>query len=245
MAEGRSAVRRWWWLVVAGLLLGAGAGFVVGQQVSRLESTSELLILGASGADPTLDSALEGNQYVNARMPTYAALAATDSVTDRAAVALSLPEGSLAGAVTAVAAPDTTLLEISVTGLTPQDAADRCAAITAALQATIGETENIAGQPVRVQLAVVSAASLPDAAPLPRGVIAIIGAVLGLVLGVLAMLGAARNDRTSRHGTAYDSSRTTLNPALPNGRPLPPRAPRRPAAPGADVTGGPAGRERP
>lgn len=244
--ERANPIRRWWWLIIVGLILGAGVGYVLGQQMGKLESSSALLVLGAGGVAPTGDSALESNQYVNARMPTYAAVASTDSVTQRATAQLGLPADALTGTIAAVAVPDTTLVELTVTGPTPQAAQDRAAAVTAALQAAIEESENLVGQPPRVQLSVVSAASLPEAPLLPGRVILIIGAVLGLVIGIIAMVIVGRQERTSQQRrSAYDVSQAGRTSAiqLPNGRPLPPRAPRRSGSASGDIVGQ-SGRER-
>lgn len=155
-AEARSRPSGWWWVLALGVVLGAAAGgTVAGQAAAQSTSTSAVLVLGTL-TDGTADSALTSNQYVNQRMLTYPSIAVSDLVTQPAAQRLSLPPGELAGTITATVVPDATVIDLQVTGPTPEEAKRRNDAVTAALQAAITQTENLPGQPPRVQLSVVS-----------------------------------------------------------------------------------------
>lgn len=244
MAEERGgATRRWWWLIVVGLVIGAGAGNVLGQASETNVSTAQVLVNPAGGIE--IDIAYTGNQYVSARMPTYAALASTDSVTDRATEALGIEPGSLVGAVTAtVGTVDATVIDLAVTGPSPQEAQGRATAVVDALQAVLLETENPPAQPPRVNLNVISPASLPDAAPLGATTVMIIGAVVGLLGGAVAFSVLSRRDRAAqRRRDTYDAGLSARGQAdgrgsATNGRAAPPPvSPRRPAPTGDGYPG--------
>lgn len=239
MVDDQASTPRRLWVIVAGLLAGALIGLVLGQSAGTSVSTSELLVSGSISLDPNTDTALQSNQYVSQRMPTYAQLASSDVVTGPATEQLGLEPGSLTGAVVATAVPETAVVQLEVSGPSPQAAQDRATAVTAALRTAIENIENIPASPTapaqnRVRLSVVSEAGLPSAPRLSSTVLLVLGAVVGLGIGVAVRFELGRRERAEqRRRPAYDPTGGSMTTALPsrtpNGRAPTPSAVARPA----------------
>lgn len=185
----RTALRRGMWVVLlAGVLLGGlSAAYVLRAEGAGVTSTAQLVVTGR--AESSQDNALTASQYVNQRMSTYAAVATTDAVLDPAADSLGVDGSALAGAVTAVVPLQTTVIDVAVTGDAPRQAQERAQAVLVSLSDQITELETQPGASARVDVRVLSSASLPAVAALPSvPVAAAVGLVLGLLLGVAAVV---------------------------------------------------------
>jgi capsular polysaccharide biosynthesis protein len=178
-------LRRGWWVIVLLTALGALTAAVVTLTVAPTYVAQTTVYVSVGGGQSTTDL-VSGNSFATQRATTYADLAETTTVLDRAAA--SLGDGSnvdqLRDSLNASARPDTSLVDITATGDDPKLVADRANAVAAALTAEAPLLD--APSPVSpVRLAVVQPAEQPETAtaPRPRNNI-LIGIAVGLVLGV-------------------------------------------------------------
>lgn len=241
-----------------GIVVGLGAGYVVGGKLSStLTSSSQLVVQGALtvGAPDPADAALTSNQYVSQRMLTYPGIATSDRVITPAAEQLGLEPGEIAGTITATAVADSSILDIAVTGPTPEEAQRRAEAVTNAVIGAIEGLENPPSPaPARVDLQVISPAGLPDEPAIGPTLAAVIGAVLGGLIGAASMVSLASGHRAKqRRRDTYQGSfpdRADMTPRT-NGAgaaAVPPRRPAPPPARSAEATTSlrvEPGRERP
>lgn len=245
MSDARSRPSGWWWVLALGIVVGLVGGFLVGNKLSStVTSTSQLVVQGVltDGAPDPADAVLTSNQYVNQRMLTYPGIATSDRVITPAAEQLGLAPAEIAGTITATAVTDSSILDVAVTGSSPEEAQRRAEAVTNAIIGAIEGLENPPPPaPARVDLQVISPAGLPDPPPIGPALAAVIGALLGGLIGAVSMVRLANSHRaTQRRRDTYQDSfpeRADLSPrtngtaAAPPRRPAPPTAPVRPADP--------------
>lgn len=181
-----AVLRRGVWIivVVAVLFANLAAIFVIRADGKGVTSQAQLVVTGRA-ATSSQDSAYTASQYVNQRMSTYAEVATSDVVLQPAANALGVDEADLTGAVTATVPLQTTVLALAVTGTNPQQAQQRTQAVLRALSDQITKLETQSGDPTRVDVRILSVASLPARSSLPSVPLA---AIAGLLLGVLLAL---------------------------------------------------------
>jgi capsular polysaccharide biosynthesis protein len=180
-----SGTKRWWfWVVLAGLLIGAAAGGAGSYVLSHRPYTSFAEILVTGQATDT-DSAFASNQYVSRQMTTYAQIASSEQVARPAAKTLGGDAAALSQRITAEVEGDTTVLKISVSGATPEATQKEAKAVVGSFINVVTTLETSNGKP-RVQLRSITDPVLPLARSLPPMIVLILGgAVAGLVLAVL------------------------------------------------------------
>src|SRR4051812_20475406 len=67
------SLRRGWWIVLLGVLLGgAASGLVIVTSTPRYEATTELFVSTSGSSD--LATAVQGNEFTQQRMASYAQL---------------------------------------------------------------------------------------------------------------------------------------------------------------------------
>ncbi|MFC7448792.1 Wzz/FepE/Etk N-terminal domain-containing protein [Rhodococcus daqingensis] len=206
-SEFLSAVRRRWRLfvavVVACAAIGVGCALVV---PAGYVSTVQLLV-AIDGT--TTASAYENDQVVSGRVNSYVALLTSEAVAQRVVDELGLTTSAreLAGDVNAtIVPPRTAVIDVAVTGESPDQArllADTVArefiTYTDALESPTGTDDQ------KIRTSIVTTASVPRAG-LPRPLtFGVLGALVGLVLGSVAVWLRSSTDpviRTSERAAA-------------------------------------------
>lgn len=205
----RILTRRWRAIIAAtlvGTALGMLATFVTEPQF-RADST--LFVSLQAGADTT--DLNQGNSFAQARVRSYASLAASPQVTEAVvnALGLTMTPAELAKHITAAAQPDTVLLRLTVTDTSPERAARICNAAATRFAALVMQLERPAtSERSPVQLSVTEPATAPSEPFSPRP-------GLNLALGLLAGLGVGAGLAVARESldSSVHSTRT-LSEAL-------------------------------
>ena len=182
----------WWaWVLVAGLVVGgAGGGWLSHHLDAKPYTSSSQVLVSGRFTDNQVDSAYTSNQYVDQRMSTYAAVANSEQVTGPAARQLHSDPATVAGETSATVVDGTTVLNLTVTGPTPEQAHANGVAVTSAFVAAITELETIGGGESRVALSVITPSDTPGARNLPGMAVwlgggALAGAVLFGLIGLI------------------------------------------------------------
>lgn len=196
-------------MVIAGLL---GAGYAVRAENSGFTSSAEIVVTGNSSSSQ--DSAYTASQYVTNRMSTYAAVATSEAVITPAASSLAVATGDLAGAVAAAVVPNTTVLDLTVSGSTPTEAQRRATAVTAALSRAIVDLETGVTGPAAVSVKVLNSASKPGPSSVPSPlVVGLIVLGVGLLLGlVLLAVERLRGPQRRAWGSFFPPGREAPEP---------------------------------
>jgi capsular exopolysaccharide synthesis family protein len=181
------ARKRWRVIALVTLLvLGvAAAGSALATKVYESRTQFFVSITGANDSG----ALLQGSTFTQQRVKSYAQLLTTPRVLDQVAQATGVDASDLDERVTATTPPDTVLIDVAVRDPDPEAARAVAAAIAEVFPDTVTELESPAGgESSPVKVTVVQPPSIPDApvSPQPLRNIAI-----GLVLGLLAGLGAA------------------------------------------------------
>jgi tyrosine-protein kinase len=194
-----SVLRRGWWVVVLLTVLGAGAALAVTYATTPTYYARATVVVATVG-DASPNGLQQGNVFAMQRTPTYAELATTTAVLDRAAIALGGGNdvADLRGSVTSVARPETALIDIEAQG---SDAAVVAARANAVAQGLTVEAQLIDAPGIvsPVRLTVVEPAAQPEVAttPRPRNNL-LIGIVAGLVVGLAIVVVADALDTRIR-----------------------------------------------
>ncbi len=188
------ALRRYWYVVAAGALLGAlAAGLLVRLMPATYEASSTVLLSAPKTASP-----VDGSTYLDNRMPTYAELIRSPPVLDEAARILgtSADRDILAERTTAFVPDATSLLVLTARGADPRSAADLSNAVTKAFVELAPGLDNPA-RPL-LQVEVLEEAEPPKAEAGFSPVLLLgVGLVLGTTAGLLvALVAASRRQRT-------------------------------------------------
>ncbi|MGY1671005.1 polysaccharide biosynthesis tyrosine autokinase [Geodermatophilus sp. SYSU D00710] len=196
-----AALRGAWWLPLIGLLIGATAALAFSLTQTRLYETSTQLFVSTTDS-ATAYEALQGSQFLQERVSSYAQLVQGEELSARVVDDLDLestPE-EVSSQLTASVVPDTVLISVAVTDPSPERARDIARAIGVHFPRLVAELETPEGLPSSpVKVTVVDRPELPDVASSPmvsRDVV--IGGLAGFLLGALVAVARARLDRTIR-----------------------------------------------
>ena len=184
-------LRRQWLLIVVCVLVGTGAAaFVVFRTTPQYASTVRLFV-----STPTSDSAnaqsYQGGLFSQQRVTSYADLIKGSSVAEKVIDKLQLDVSptAMVDKISAVAAPESVILEVTVTDPSPVEAqllAQTTAEVFAGYVTELEGASSAATAPIKANI--VDAADLPTTPVAPRPLTTIgLGAILGLLIG----LGAA------------------------------------------------------
>ncbi|MDH6180220.1 capsular exopolysaccharide synthesis family protein [Microbacteriaceae bacterium SG_E_30_P1] len=184
-------LRRSWILIALSLLLAVGIAAALSLvQTPRYTASSKVFV--STQAGETTQDLVQGNNFTQARVKTYASLVTTpivlEPVIDK--LRLDVTAAELALAVSSSSPLDTTLITISVTDTDPKQAADIANAASQSLSAVVRQIESTeeTGSPVkltRVQDATVPTVAVSPNVPLNLGLGFFIGLVVGVVVAVL------------------------------------------------------------
>ena len=183
-------LRKSWILIVAIALVGvAAAGFY--SAFAPVKYTASAKVFVSTSSDSSIQDIVSGGSFVQARITTYVNLVGTSRVLAPAAAALGIASSpsALADEVSASAALNTTIIQISAVVGAPKLAADLANAVAASLTTAVQDLETTdisagsASSPVK--LTVVQQAAVPTTPSSPNTRLNIVlGLIVGLVLGI-------------------------------------------------------------
>ncbi|MGN6475396.1 MAG: polysaccharide biosynthesis tyrosine autokinase [Mycobacteriales bacterium] len=202
-------VRRRIVAIVLCLAAGTAGGYYLGHHGSPSYRTTARTILGVSinaPAQQAVGDTLQATQLTNNQINTYASVATSQSVAQRAIDYLGLQQSAVQVSHRLSAAPErlTSIIDVTATGSTPQAAQALADAAVKALSDEINQIE--AGQPVQVQAKLLDAAPLPGAPTSPRPHLDLaVGILLGLLAGIATAALLEGLDRTVKSSAQGDA----------------------------------------
>jgi capsular exopolysaccharide synthesis family protein len=195
------ALRAAWWLPALGLAIGLAVALaVVVAQTSLFTSHTQFFVSTTNSA--TTSEALTGSQFSQQRVTSYAQLMTGEDLASRVVdrLDLDMSPGELTREITATAAPDTVLIDVSVTDPSASRAQRIASTLGDEFISLVAELEapGVGGaSPVKVT--VTDAPELPTVPSSPRTVRSLArGGVVGLLAGALWALARVRLDRSIR-----------------------------------------------
>ncbi|CAM3159463.1 polysaccharide biosynthesis tyrosine autokinase [Prescottella defluvii] len=180
-----------WRIIVAVTAVAVAAALVASLVATPVYAAKARLFVSTSGS--SVMEAMQGAQFSQQRVASYAKLATGQEVMENAigALGLDIAPSDLAARVKATPVVNTVLFDVSVTDTDPVMARDLADAVAVALTATIEslESDSRGGAPV-AKASVVEAAKVPADAVSPKvnrnlGLGFVIGLLVGIALAVL------------------------------------------------------------
>lgn len=184
-------------LAVTVTVLALGVAWLVFVPLKYVSTTQLLVTINGN----TTASAYQNDDVVSSRVNSYVALITSDVVNQRVVDKLGLKIGArdLATRVSAVQVPKTSVIDVAVTGTSPDDAhriaqavGEEFVAYTAAIESPTGEDAQ------KVQTQVVSGASQPRPRIVESLVVGALFAVLAVLAGAVAVWIRSATDRVVR-----------------------------------------------
>lgn len=183
-------LRRRWIIVVACLVAGAAVGVLFILRATPQYASTARLFVSTPGSDTANTQAYQGGLFSQQRVTSYADLIKGSTVAERVLDRVGSSESptSLVGQITAKAAPDTVILEVTVTDPDPARAqllAQTTAEVFAEYVGELESSDDPSRSPIKANI--VDAAGLPTSPVSPRPLITIgLGALIGLLVGLAA-----------------------------------------------------------
>lgn len=149
-------LRRSWPILLAAVIVGAALGLAAAKATPEKYTSSARLFVSAQ-AGTTASDLLQGSNFAQERVKSYAAIATSRSVLVPVAERLRVPGGAsrLASQTTATNPVDTVLIRVEVTDRNPQNAARYANAVSQQLKTVVGTLEppqSSGGSTVRVSI---------------------------------------------------------------------------------------------
>jgi capsular exopolysaccharide synthesis family protein len=205
-----AALRAGWFLPVIGLLLGGTVGAATALLMTPTYTSATQLFVTTTDATSTA-AAFQGSQFSQNRVRSYVQLLTSERLAEQVieALELDMPPDRLQQKIEATVVPDTTVLDIVVTDVSPERARDLAAAIATEFTSLVEEVEGtttVAAEPtqtsvttVPVKVTVLDNPEVPDS-PSSPGLyqLVAIGVLIGLVVGCAAVYFRVRMDRSIR-----------------------------------------------
>jgi succinoglycan biosynthesis transport protein ExoP len=224
LAFAMRALRRHIVLVLITVVVVTGAGIALGSYLPKTYSSNARILLGLdplprSKSPKTLQGATidpqTANLYLKERAMTYAQLVTADDVITPVATAAAIDPEMLRGRVVAAIVPETVVLDLRVTGSSPEEAVALTQALSDRFRVQVSVLNVQTGGPVilTAQISAPKPAAAPD--QLHGKTLAVVSALVGVIVAVLLALLAAvikRNRAASRpqpRRTAFRRSRNT------------------------------------
>lgn len=183
-------VRKRWRLIALVTLAAIGLSALATVLSPKVYSAQTEFFVSTSGGDNAVQL-LQGNTFTQQRVKSYAQLLETPKVLApiRDKLGLDRTIDELAGQVSATVRLDTVLIEVTVTGSSPAQAAAIATALGEQFPTTIDELERVSeGQPSPVKITLVRETQVNPSPITPRPARNL---ALGLALGLLVGLGVA------------------------------------------------------
>ena len=191
-------VTRRWPIIVAAMLLGLlGAGAVSAMSAPQYHSSTRVLV--GTCAEGSIEQAYQCGMFTKDRALSYAALVTSDVLAQRVVDDLQLNRaaGDVASKITAIAEPETALIEITVTDDSPAEARRMADSAARQFVQMVAEVElRNTGQQNNpfTNLTVVEAAKEASKTGSSTQVNLLFGALAGLVVGLLGAIVRHRLD---------------------------------------------------
>lgn len=193
------SLRKYWWIVLAALVVGTLAGFAAFSAIAPKYSATARQFVGVeyAGSATTQDLA-SANSFARQSIVSYLQLARSEVVLAPVAeeAGISMSVAALRAAVSAGSPKGSTIVEITATSASPAEAAAIANAVSASLANVIMTELEAPALPTnaRVQVTTVDSASVPTKATSPdaRQIVGT-GAVLGLLVGLASVWALALN----------------------------------------------------
>lgn len=193
-------LRRWWWFLVIGLVLGGLAGWGASALMTTKYTATSQVYVGTAGADSSSD-AYNGAMLSQKQVGSYVEMAKSPALADRVIGDLGIDRstGEVAAMLSPAARKDTVIIELHASSGNAdlsRDVANSAAAQLRAMVRDLNEETSPDGRSGAPQLAILNKAVSPTSPSSPdtRQNI-VLGALLGLVLGILAALVRGLTDR--------------------------------------------------
>lgn len=181
------ALRRRIALILIITLVVTGAGIALGAVWPKTYTSSAQILLGLDLDGSDIDPQ-SGNQYLKDRVATYAALVSADEIIAPVAEQTGVSPEALRNRIGVSIVPDTVVLEVSVTGTSPQQAVELTEAVSKRYASQVSSLNVETGGP-KILPAELASPQLPDAPDQLHGSLLVaVSAFVGLVLGVLVAL---------------------------------------------------------
>lgn len=202
------AFRRFWWLIVAAMVVGAGIGYVTMLSgTPQYQSTARLFVTTQSGT--SVGDAYQNNLFSQERVVSYAGLATSEQVAARAIDQLKMPisPDELRSKITATPLPKTVLLDVTVTDPDPGLAQTYANAVADQLVQLVSELETSrrGGTPAAGAILLDDANYPTSAAGMGLLTTVGLGAAGGLVVGLLLAALLAASDSRLRARDSVDA----------------------------------------
>lgn len=190
MREILAALRAGWWLAAIGMLLGGAIALVFSVAQTPLYTSSTQLFVSTTDSASTSD-AYQGSQFSQQRVGSYTRLLAGEELARRVVerLDLSMPAATLSDRITATAAIDTVLIDVTVADRSAERAQRIAEVVGEEFIARVDELERPRGggeSPVTVT--VTEPPKVPVDATFPQTTRNV---ALGLILGLLVGAGLA------------------------------------------------------
>jgi capsular exopolysaccharide synthesis family protein len=199
LREVLAALRTRWWQPLLGAFVGAPVAVVVVLVQTPLYTSSTQLFVSATGSTSVSD-ALQGSQFSQDRVSSYARLLAGKELAGRVIDRLRLPltRDQLRSEISATPVADTVLIDVSVTDRSPEQAQIIATAVGAEFSTMVADLETPAGGGAStVKVTVTDRPDIPTQPSSPRKVLDIgLGVILGLLVGAAVAIVRARLDRS-------------------------------------------------
>lgn len=215
LREILAALRAGWWLALVGLVVGAGVALLASLLQTPLYTSSTQLFVSTRASDSTSD-VFQGSQFSQQRVTSYAQLITGDELADRVIdrLDLDMTTSTLRDKIEATAAPNTVLIDITVTDPSPERAqriADAVGREFSAFAMELESTDSSGVSPVKVT--VTQPPQVPSDASSPRTTRnGAAGALVGFLVGAGLAIARARLDRTVKD--ADDASELADAPVI-------------------------------
>lgn len=186
--ELTALVRRGWALIATAVLVCATLGGIAHTVMPpRYDATASVFVTtqGATSAEM-----LQSSAFARERVKSYIGVATSPQVLERVAAQLDLDVADLEKQVTAVAAEDTVVLDITVSDTSPERAAAIANATARSLRLVVEqlETSSTTGGP-SVKLSLIREARTPDGpSGFSKAVMIVLGALVGGAGAIVALI---------------------------------------------------------
>lgn len=186
-----SALRRRWWAPLAGLVLGLGIALgLAASEPPQYESVTTMMV-HAGADDDTAAERLAAEDLAISRTTTYESLGESLVVAEQARDELGTDAsaGELLDGITVTATPATTGLQITAAAESPEEATD----LADAWREAITSVASTSAEDAQVSIESVGEPTTPDEpSGLSRTTIGVMGAAVGLLVGIIAAVATTR-----------------------------------------------------